>query len=99
MYEMLDAHFLSVVIIVGSIMVTPINIMAVYVFSAESPKKGLRIGSVFLIWGSFMVWVCLSHIPAIFAYPAGIGDLLEGSFLNVELQGAEKTGFCSRTGA
>ena len=42
MYEILDAHFLTVVIIVGSIMVTPIYVMAVYVFSGASPKKGLH---------------------------------------------------------
>jgi hypothetical protein len=64
MYEILDAHFLTVFIIVGSIMVTPIYIMAVYVFSGASSKKGLQIGSAFLIWGSFMVWACLSQISA-----------------------------------
>ena len=37
--------------------------MAIYVFSGASPKKGLQIGAAFLIWGSFMVWVCLSQIP------------------------------------
>ncbi len=63
MFEILDAHFLSVVIIVGSIMVTPIYMLAVYVFSGASPKKGLQIGIAFLIWGSFMVWVCLGQIP------------------------------------
>ena len=63
MYEIYHAHFLTVVIIVGSIMVTPIYIMAVYVFSGASPKKGLKIGTAFLIWGSFMVWICLNQIP------------------------------------
>jgi len=109
----------------------------VYVFSGASPKKGMQIGSAFLLWGSFMFWVCLSdirkelalgslviplswllpslilywkrnwflsqklsqnwliglqlfrviggvfliemilgHIPGIFAYPAGLGDIL-----------------------
>ncbi|CAB1081382.1 hypothetical protein D1AOALGA4SA_9035 [Olavius algarvensis Delta 1 endosymbiont] len=141
MYEMLDAHFLSVVIVVGSIMVTPIYVMATYVFSGASARKGWQIGCVFLLWGAFMFWVCLSemprklglagnlivpvawlvpslilywrkdwflslelsqkwlvglqifrliggvfliemamgHIPGIFAYPAGIGDLLVGT--------------------
>jgi hypothetical protein len=63
MYEILNAHFLTVVIIVGSIMVTPIYVLAVYVFSGASPEKGLQIGTAFLLWGSFMVWVCLSKIP------------------------------------
>ena len=63
MYEILDAHFLSIVIVVGTIMVTPIYVMAVYVFSGASAKKGLQIGSVFLIWGAFMFWVCIGQIP------------------------------------
>ena len=63
MYKMLDAHIITVIIIVGSIMVTPFYILAVYVFSNASPKKGLKIGSAFLIWGSIMFWVCLSDTP------------------------------------
>lgn len=139
MYKMLDAHVLTVIIIVGTIMVTPFYILGVYVFSGASPKKGMQIGSAFLLWGSLMFWVCLSdirkelaigsliiplswllpslilywkrnwflsqklsqnwliglqlfrviggvfliemilgHIPGIFAYPAGLGDILVG---------------------
>jgi NADH:ubiquinone oxidoreductase subunit 6 (subunit J) len=54
MYDMLNAHFLSVVIVVGSIMVTPIYVMATYVFSGASASKGWQIGCVFLLWGAFM---------------------------------------------
>ncbi len=72
MYEMLDAHFMTVVIVVGSIMVTPFYILAVYVFSGASAHKGLQVGIVFLIWGSLMVWVCLNQIPA----KSGIGGNL-----------------------
>jgi hypothetical protein len=50
MYEMLDAHALTIIIIVGSIMVTPFYILAVYVFSHASPKNGLIIGSAFLLF-------------------------------------------------
>ena len=139
MYKMLDAHVLTVILIVGSIMMTPFYILGVYVFSEASPKKGMQIGSAFLLWGSFMFWVCLSdirkelalgslviplswllpslilywkrnwflsqklsqnwliglqlfrvvggvfliemilgHLPGIFAYPAGLGDILVG---------------------
>ena len=63
MYKMLDAHVLTVIIIAGSIMVTPFYILGVYVFSEASPKKGMQIGSAFLLWGSLMFWVCLSDIP------------------------------------
>ncbi len=139
MYKMLDAHVLTVILIVGSIMVAPFYIIAVYVFSEASPKKGMQIGSAFLLFGSLMFWVCLSdirkelvlgslviplswllpslilywkrnwflsqklsqhwliglqlfrviggvfliemilgHLPGIFAYPAGLGDILVG---------------------
>jgi len=139
MYKMLDAHVLTVILIVGSIMVVPFYILAVYVFREASPKKGMQIGSAFLIFGSLMFWVCLSdirkelalgsliiplswllpslilywkrnwflsqklsqhwligiqlfrviggvfliemilgHLPGIFAYPAGLGDILVG---------------------
>ena len=64
MYAMLDAHFLSVVIVVGSLMVTPVYILAVYTFSEASASKGLKIGIAFLIWGALMFWVCLSRLPA-----------------------------------
>ncbi len=139
MYKMLDAHVLTVILIVGSIMMVPFYILAVYVFSEASPKKGVQIGSAFLLFGSLMFWVCLSdirkelalgsliiplswllpslilywkrnwflsqklsqhwligiqlfrviggvfliemilgHLPGIFAYPAGLGDILVG---------------------
>lgn len=64
MLELLDAHFLTVVIITASIMVTPFYILAVYVFSGAPARKGLQVGTAFLIWGALMVWVCLNQIPA-----------------------------------
>jgi hypothetical protein len=64
MLELLNAHFLTVVIVIGSIMVTPFYILAVYVFSGASAPKGLQVGTAFLIWGAFMGWVCLNQIPA-----------------------------------
>ena len=140
MYEILDANFLTIIIVIGSIMVTPFYVLAVYVFSGASPVKGAVIGTGFLLFGSFMFWVCLSetvsrlglagelivplawivpsliliikrdwflseklsqhwliglqlfrviggvfliemlmgNIPGIFAYPAGLGDILVG---------------------
>ena len=140
MYKLMDAHMLTVIIVVGSIMVTPFYILGVYVFSGASPRKGIQIGTAFLLWGALMFWICLSdttnrlgpagnlivpfswilpstilyvkrhwflsqqlsqkwliglqlfrvigavflvemirgHIPGIFAYPAGLGDVLVG---------------------
>ena len=72
MYDMLNAHFLSVIIVVGSIMVTPIYVMAVYVFSGASATKGCQIGGAFLIWGAIMFWVCLSQLPRKLGLPGNL---------------------------
>ena len=72
MYDVLNAHYLSVVIVVGAIMVTPIYVMAAYVFSGASARKGCQIGGVFLIWGAFMFWVCLSQLPGKLGLPGNL---------------------------
>ncbi len=69
---MLDAHFLSIVIIVGSIMVTPIYAMATYAFSRASARKGFLIGCAFLVWGAFIFWVCLSEMPRKLGLPGNL---------------------------
>ena len=63
MFEPLDAHVLTVIPIVASIMFVPFYTLGVYVFSGASPKKGMQIGTAFLLWGSLMFWVSLSDIP------------------------------------
>lgn len=63
MYHMMNAHPLTFVIILASIMVTPFFVLATYAFSGASLRKGTLIGSVFLIWGGFMGWVCIAEIP------------------------------------
>ena len=63
MYEIIDAHVLTVMIVVGSIMVTPFYVLGVYAISGASIKKSMQIGSTFLIWGTFMFWVCLNDTP------------------------------------
>ena len=47
MHALSGPHFFTVVIIAGSIMVTPMFILVVYVFSGASRNKGLQIGSFF----------------------------------------------------
>jgi len=44
-------------------MLVPFYTFGVYVFSEASPKKGMQIGTAFLLWGSLMFWVSLSDIP------------------------------------
>lgn len=72
MYSILDAHFLSIVIVVGSIMATPIYVMAAYVFSGASAKKGFQIGCAFLVWGAFMFGVCLADMPRNLGLPGNL---------------------------
>jgi hypothetical protein len=62
-YRIMDAHALTVVVIIGTIMVTPIYAFGTYIFSRASRRKGMQIGIAFLIFGSLMFWVCLSDIP------------------------------------
>lgn len=63
MYSTMNAHFLSVVIVTAAMLVTPMYVACTYHFSGASARKGLGIGSVFLVWGAFMTWVCLARIP------------------------------------
>jgi hypothetical protein len=72
MYEILDAHLLSVVIVVASIMVTPIYVMATYVFSGASARKGWQIGCAFLLWGAITFWACLSQLPSRLGLPGNL---------------------------
>lgn len=73
MYKIFDAHFLTIIIVVASIMVTPFYVLATYVFSGASAKKGAQIGAAFLIWGAFMFWVCISALPRKLGIP---GDFI-----------------------
>ena len=72
MVDLLDAHFLTVIIVVASIMVTPFYVLATYVFSGASHRKGLQCGAVFLVWGAFMFWVCLSGAPRKLGLPGNL---------------------------
>jgi len=67
MYQILDAHFLTLIIILASMMVTPLYVFGAYVFSGASSKKGMQIGVAFLLWGSLMFWVSLIDAPRTFA--------------------------------
>ncbi len=63
MYEIMNAHPLTVAIVVGSIMVTPFYVFAVYVFSNASKVKVAQIGTGFLLFGVIMFLICISDIP------------------------------------
>ena len=63
MYEIMNAHPLTVAIVVGAIMVTPFYVFATYVFSGASRTKGAWIAAGFLLLGAAMFLVCIADIP------------------------------------
>lgn len=62
MYEVMDAHPLSLVVIVSAMMITPWHALATYVFSGASALKGAVTGLVFLVWGAVMTWFCMAGV-------------------------------------
>lgn len=61
-YSIMGAHFLSVILIAAVVLVTPFYVLATYVFSGASARKGALIGTSFLLWGALMIWVCLTDL-------------------------------------
>ena len=55
MFDMLDAHPLTFVIVMAAVLVPPFHTLATFVFSGASPRKGVIVGALFLAWGAFMV--------------------------------------------
>ena len=62
MYELLDAHPATLVVVMAALMVTPLHLLATYVFSGASARKGAIVAAVTLVWGAFMVWFCLARV-------------------------------------
>jgi hypothetical protein len=62
MYELLDAHPATLVVVMAALMVTPLHLLATYVFSGASARKGAIVAAVTLTWGAFMVWFCLAQV-------------------------------------
>lgn len=62
MYEIMNAHPVTVIVVMSAVLVTPFYMLCTYVFSGASAKKGALIGAGFLIWGAGMTWVCLSGL-------------------------------------
>lgn len=63
MYAVMPAHFLTVMIVIGSLMVAPVYILGTYVFSGASQTKGMQVGIAFLLFGALMFWVCIGDVP------------------------------------
>lgn len=62
MYEMMNAHPATLIVVMAAVMVTPFYMLCTYVFSGASAKKGALVGAGFLVWGAAMTWVCLSGL-------------------------------------
>ncbi len=60
MYQMLDVHPGTLTIIMAAFLVTPFYLLATYVYSGASARKGLILGGSFLLWGALMVWFCMA---------------------------------------
>jgi len=81
---MLEAHPLTLVVVMAALMVTPLHLLATYVFSGASARKGAIVACVVLVWGAVMVWFCLARvverggplgnlwIPLLWAAPSGL---------------------------
>ena len=69
MYSLMDAHPITVIVVMSAMLVTPFYVFCTYVFSGASPRKGALIGAGFLVWGAAMTWLCLANIPQ------GVGPL------------------------
>jgi len=72
MLQVYDAHPATVIAIVAALMVTPFYVLATYVFSGASARKGLAIGAAFLAWGAAMTWACLADVVGLLGMPGNL---------------------------
>ncbi len=72
MYEMIDAHPVTIIVVMAAFLVTPVYALATYVFSGASKRKGLRVGGGFLLFGAAMFWVCLADLPRRLGLPGNL---------------------------
>lgn len=62
MYALMQAHPVTLIVVMSAVLVTPFYLLCTYVFSGASAKKGALIGGGFLLWGAVMTWFCLAGI-------------------------------------
>ena len=63
MNVLLEAHPASVFLVMTAMMVTPLHLLATYVFSGASARKGMAVAAAWLAWGAVMSVVCLWELP------------------------------------
>lgn len=62
MYTMMDAHFVTVILVSFVVLVTPFFMLATYVRSGAPFKKGIAIGTIVAICGGFGIGLCLADV-------------------------------------
>lgn len=72
MYEIMPAHPITMLIVIGTMMVTPLYVYATYISSGASARKGMIIGTAFLLFGAFMFWVGISDTPRQLGLPGNL---------------------------
>ena len=64
MYTILEAHPLTMLIVIAAFLVTPLHIFATYAFSGASLRAGLSLAFIWLICGAVMFYVCIADVPS-----------------------------------
>ena len=62
MYTLMDAHPLTLVVVMSAMLVVPFYLFAPYVFSGASARTGAILASIFVAWGALMTWFCLAQV-------------------------------------
>ena len=70
MYEIMDASPTTIIIVMAAMMVTPLHLLATFIFSGASARTGVILAALFMLWGATMTWFCLAGVPASLG-PAG----------------------------
>ncbi|MEM1445361.1 MAG: hypothetical protein AAGF84_04850 [Planctomycetota bacterium] len=71
MNAVMDAHPVTVIVVIAALMVTPVWLVMTYAMSGASLRKGIALASAFLIWGAIMTCYSLMGIADRVAPPLG----------------------------
>jgi hypothetical protein len=72
MNNLFDAHPLTLIAIMGTMLVTPLYVYALFVRSGASEKTGLVLAVSWLLWGALAAWICLWDIPGALGLPGAL---------------------------
>lgn len=69
MYTIYSASPVTLIVVVGTLLVVPCYVLATFVFSGASARKGAALGALCAVWGGAMCWVCLARVPRALGLP------------------------------